>query len=71
MEGLKIDSFCGPAGMRKDHVAEEVFYGGFATHDNAYDVCTLETPYSYDAAVLQKPAGADFWRWLETANFPV
>jgi branched-chain amino acid transport system substrate-binding protein len=71
MEGLDVESFCGPASMRKDHIAQEVFYGGLATHDNSYDVCTLAKTYSFDASVLQKPAGADFWAWLETAKFPV
>jgi len=71
MEGIEIESFGGPARMRKDHVAEEVFYGGFASHDNSYDVCTLANSYSFEASVLQKPSGADFWKWLETANFPV
>ncbi|GLI23096.1 branched-chain amino acid transport system substrate-binding protein [Xanthobacter flavus] len=71
MEGITFESFGGPAAMRKDHIAEEVFYGGFGTHDNPYDVSTLQTPYSYPASVLQKPPGADFWGWLETATFPV
>jgi branched-chain amino acid transport system substrate-binding protein len=56
--------------MRKDHVAQEVFYGGLATHDNSLDVCTLAKTYSFDASVLQKPSGADFWTWLDTAKFP-
>lgn len=70
MEGLNVDSFGGPASMRKDHVAQEVFYGGFATHKNDYDVCTLAEPMKFDASVLQKPPGADFWTWLDTATFP-
>ncbi len=71
MEGLKVESFCGEAGMRKDHIAEEVFWGGFATHNNDYDVCTLEKPQSFGTDILQKPAGSDFWTWLQTATFPV
>lgn len=71
MEGLEVDSFGGPAGMRKDHIANEMFYGGLATHNNSYDVCTLAEPYTFSSKVLQKPPGADFWTWLETANFPV
>jgi branched-chain amino acid transport system substrate-binding protein len=71
MEGLKTESFGGPAGMRKDHIAEQVFYGGFASHDNNFDVSTLKDTYSFDTSVLQKPSGADFWQWLESAKFPV
>jgi branched-chain amino acid transport system substrate-binding protein len=71
MEDLEVNSFGGPARMRKDHIAEEVFYGGFATHNNNYDVCTLAEPLSFNASVLQKPTGADFWSWLETATFPI
>jgi branched-chain amino acid transport system substrate-binding protein len=71
MEGIKTESFGGPASMRKDHIAEQVFYGGFATHENSFDICTLKEPYSFDTSVLQKPSGADFWQWLDTAKFPV
>lgn len=71
MEGLEIQSFGGPASMRKDHIAQQVFYGGFATHANNYDVCTLVEPMSYDSSILQKPPGADFWNWLDTAKFPI
>ncbi len=70
MEGLEVESFGGLARMRKDHVAEEVFYGGFATHKNDYDVCTLAETFSFEAASLQKPPGADFWNWLDTTKFP-
>jgi branched-chain amino acid transport system substrate-binding protein len=70
MEGLEIQSFGGPASMRKDHVAQEVFYGGLATHDNSFDVCTLAKTYRFDASELQKPSGAEFWSWLEAAKFP-
>jgi branched-chain amino acid transport system substrate-binding protein len=71
MEGIDLFSFGGPARMREDHIAEEVFYGGFATHNNSYDVCTLAEPFRFSASVLQKPRGADFWSWLDTATFPV
>ena len=46
---------------------------GFTTHNNKYDFVTLdpakiETMYSAD---LQKPAGANFWEWLKTAQFKI
>ncbi len=70
MEGLSVESFGGQAHMRTDHVAEEIFFGGLATHDNPYDVCTLAETMSFEAKVLQKPPGANFWKWLETTTFP-
>ena len=49
------------------------FVQGFSTHNNKYDFVTLdpatiETMYSAD---LQKPAGANFWEWLKTAQFKI
>jgi branched-chain amino acid transport system substrate-binding protein len=68
MEGVKIDSLGGPGQMRKDHIAEQTFYQGITTHNNRYDFPTLgqiDTMYSDQ---LQKPPGADFWKWIETAQ---
>ena len=68
MEGVKVESLGGPGMMRKDHIAEQTFYQGITTHKNRYDFPTLgqiDTMYSDQ---LQKPAGADFWKWIETAN---
>ncbi|HUP96555.1 MAG TPA: ABC transporter substrate-binding protein [Usitatibacter sp.] len=68
MEGVKVQSLGGPGMMRKDHIAEQTFYQGITTHKNRYDFPTLgqiDTMYSDQ---LQKPAGADFWKWIETAQ---
>ena len=68
MEGVKIDSLGGPGQMRKDHIADQTFYQGITTHNNRYDFPTLgqiDTMYSDQ---LQKPPGADFWKWIETAQ---
>jgi branched-chain amino acid transport system substrate-binding protein len=68
MEGVKVESLGGPGSMRKDHIAEQTFYQGLTTHDNRYDFPTLgeiDTMYSDQ---LQKPPGADFWKWIETAQ---
>ena len=68
MEGVKVDSLGGPGQMRKDHIPEQTFYQGLTTHKNRYDFATLgnvETMYSDQ---LQKPPGADFWKWIETAQ---
>jgi branched-chain amino acid transport system substrate-binding protein len=68
MEGVKVDSLGGPGHMRSDHIAEQTFYQGITTHKNRYDFPTLgqiDTMYSDQ---LQKPPGADFWKWIETAQ---
>ena len=68
MEGLKVDSLGGPGQMRKDHIAEQTFYQGMTTHKNRYDFATLTDVTKMYSDQLQKPAGADFWKWIETAN---
>ena len=71
MVGLSVESLGGKGSWRKDHIADQTFVQGFSTHNNKFDFVTLdpariETMYSAD---LQKPAGADFWDWLKTAQF--
>ena len=74
MEGnLSVESLGGKGSWRKDHIADQTFVQGFTSHKNKYDFVTLdnskiETMYSPD---LQKPAGANFWEWLKTAQFKV
>ena len=71
MEGLSVESLGGKGGWRKDHIADQTFIQGFTTHKNKYDFVTLDkfdTTYSTE---LQKPAGANFWEWIKTANFKV
>ncbi len=73
MIGLTVDSLGGKGSWRKDHIADQTFVQGFSTHNNKYDFVTLdpnkiETMYSTD---LQKPAGANFWTWLQTAQFKI
>lgn len=68
MEGAQLESLCGQAAMRKDHIAEETFHQGFASHANDLDVCTLGKAYKVFNRGLQKPEGAEFWNWLETAQ---
>ena len=71
--GLSVESLGGKGSWRKDHIADQTFVQGFTSHNNKYDFVTLdnakiETMFSAD---LQKPAGADFWEWLKTAQFKV
>ena len=68
MEGVKVESLGGPGGMRKDHIADQTFYQGLTTHKNNYDFPTLGTVDVMYSDQLQKPPGADFWKWIETAN---
>jgi branched-chain amino acid transport system substrate-binding protein len=68
MEGIKVQSLGGPGHMRKDHIAEQTFYQGLTTHKNNYDFPTLGTVDIMYSDGLQKPPGADFWKWIETAQ---
>jgi len=68
MEGVKVSSLGGPGHMRRDHIAEQTFYQGLTTHKNDYDFPTLGTVESMYSEQLQKPTGADFWKWIETAQ---
>jgi branched-chain amino acid transport system substrate-binding protein len=69
LEGLSVESLGGKGSWRKDHIADQTFVQGFTTHKNKFDFVTLgsfETMYS---TALQKPAGANFWDWIKTAEF--
>jgi branched-chain amino acid transport system substrate-binding protein len=68
IEGVKVDSLGGPGQMRKDHIAEQTFYQGLTTHKNRYDFATLGNVDTMYSDQLQKPPGADFWKWIETAQ---
>ena len=68
MEGIKVESLGGPGQMRKDHIAEQTFYQGITTHNNRFDFPTLGNIDTMYSDQLQKPAGADFWKWIETAQ---
>lgn len=68
MEGVKVQSLGGPGHMRKDHVAEQTFYQGLTTHKNRFDFATLGQVEKMYSDQLQKPAGVDFWKWIETAQ---
>jgi len=68
MEGVKVQSLGGPGQMRKDHIAEQTFYQGLTTHKNRFDFATLGQVEKMYSDQLQKPAGVDFWKWIETAQ---
>jgi branched-chain amino acid transport system substrate-binding protein len=66
--GVKVESLGGPGGMRKDHIADQTYHQGISTNKNKYDFATLATVETMYSDQIQKPAGADFWEWLKTAN---
>ena len=68
IEDTRVESLGGPGHMRKDHIAEQTFYQGLTTHKNNYDFPTLGTLDIMYSDHLQKPPGADFWKWIETAK---
>ena len=56
---------------RDDTIPESNFYAGFTTHNNKYDFCTIERIETMHTDQLQKPPGADFFKWIETMNWKV
>lgn len=68
MAGVKVESLGGPGQMRDDHIAEQTFYQGLTTNNNKYDFPTLGVVDAMYSDQLQKPAGTDFWKWIETAQ---
>ena len=70
MEGVKIESLGGPGHMRKDHIAEQTFSrSGFDDGQQSLNhFATLGQVDRMYSDQLQKPPGADFWKWIETAQ---
>src|SRR5258706_608467 len=68
MEGVKVEALVGPERMRNAHIAEQTFYQGISTHKNRFDFPTLAEIDTMYSEQLQKPPGADFWKWIETAQ---
>lgn len=69
MSGIEVQSLGGKGGMRKDHIANQTYHQGISTNKNRYDFATLAQVDTMYSDQIQKPAGADFWDWLKTANF--
>jgi branched-chain amino acid transport system substrate-binding protein len=69
MVGLSVESLGGKGSWRKDHIADQTFVQGFTTHKNRFDFVTLGKFESMFSTNLQKPAGANFWEWIKTAEF--
>lgn len=71
MAGVQVDSLGGRGTMRADHIANQTFNQGLSTNKNRYDFPTLASVDSMSSELLQKPAGADFWEWIKTADFKI
>lgn len=71
MPGLKIESLGGPASMRRDHIPDQIIFQGLTTHKNNYDFVTLAATETMSTEEIQKPAGADFWEWLQASNLKI
>lgn len=71
MPGIQVESLGGKASMRADHIANQTFHQGLTTNKNRYDFPTLASVETMYSEQLQKPTGADFWEWLNTANFKI
>ena len=72
MIGQNVDSLGGKGSWRKDKIAEQTYVQGLSTNKNSYDFATLQDNFdTMYAADLQKPEGADFWKWIETAKFNI
>ncbi len=69
MAGIEVMSLGGKGGMRADHIADQTFYQGLTTNNNKYDFSTLTDIATMYSTHLQKPSGADFWKWLDGAKF--
>lgn len=71
IEGIEVESLGGPVSMRKDHIPDGNFYMGFTTHKNPYDIVTISPVEVLHTKDYQKPSGADFYKWIESKQFPV
>jgi branched-chain amino acid transport system substrate-binding protein len=69
MEGMTIASLGGDFSWRDDHIPDCNFYMGITTHKNPYDIATIDPVFTLDTREYQKPAGADFYKWIETKSF--
>jgi branched-chain amino acid transport system substrate-binding protein len=69
MEGMTIASLGGDFSWRDDHIPDCNFYMGITTHKNPYDIVTIDPVFTLDTREYQKPAGADFYKWIETKSF--
>jgi branched-chain amino acid transport system substrate-binding protein len=70
IEGISIESLGGTFSYRPDHIPDCNFYMGFTTHNNPYDIVTISPVETLNTRDYQKPAGADFFKWIQAKQFP-
>lgn len=71
LRGIEVESFGGKVRYREDNIPECNFYTGFTTHKNSYDFCTIDRIESMHTKELQKPPGADFFKWIGETNWKI
>jgi branched-chain amino acid transport system substrate-binding protein len=71
LRGIEVESLGGKVRYRADNIPECNFFTGFTTHKNTYDFCTIDRIETMHTNELQKPSGADFFKWIETMNWKV
>lgn len=69
MEGLTIELLGGYFSWRPDHIADCNYYMGLTSHKNPYDIVTIDPVETLDTREYQKPAGADFYKWIQEKKF--
>ena len=70
IEGISVESLGGTFSYRPDHIPDCNFYMGFTTHNNPYDIVTISPVETLNTRDYQKPAGADFFKWIQAKQFP-
>jgi branched-chain amino acid transport system substrate-binding protein len=70
IEDISVESLGGAFSYRSDHIPDCNFYMGFTTHNNPYDIVTISPVETLNTREYQKPAGADFFKWIQAKQFP-
>ena len=71
LRGIEVESLGGAVRYREDNIPECSFYTGFTTHKNKYDFCTIDRIETMHTRELQKPSGADFFKWIEGMSWKI
>lgn len=71
LRGIEVESLGGMVRYRQDNIPECSFYTGFTTHKNSYDFCTIDRIETMHTRELQKPSGADFFKWIQEMNWKI
>lgn len=69
--GVEVESLGGRGRYRDDKMAEQFFYQGLVRHQAGSASLDFADTTAIFSDKLQKPAGADYWNWIKSANFPI